>query len=361
MRRLFRLFLVGSAILASHASTVNGANHVRVESKDYVVPGAIGVVIGVYFENDVPIIAAVLPLEIRTCDGSAYMANGPFVRLMDPAGRMYNSPLGPFEDPDGRWPAGSVTNRTFASPSDSTSGCARPFSWPSVTEQWNTASTKPDFVSPDAIFLATVAEGDPSIGEKVELDPGIDPPGLPSYRITCNIGVAPGILVVDTTCIAPANHLVFVTAGPPPDIVSPTFQAGFVGVGVAAAHGCTNLSDDADADGILDGIDNCPLDYNPDQMDSDHDGIGDSCDCACQCHADPYCDGVGPNILDVTAIIDVAFRGVAATSDPMRHCTRLPYDVDCSQLIDLVDVVKMINVVFRDGSPAVEFCDPCAL
>lgn len=35
---------------------------------------------------------------------------------------------------------------------------------------------------------------------------------------------------------------------------------------------------DDDNDGILDGVDNCPLVYNPDQADTDSDGIGDVCD-----------------------------------------------------------------------------------
>ncbi|HVP06872.1 MAG TPA: thrombospondin type 3 repeat-containing protein [Candidatus Acidoferrum sp.] len=34
---------------------------------------------------------------------------------------------------------------------------------------------------------------------------------------------------------------------------------------------------DSDNDGICDFMDNCPLTYNPDQTDSDHDGIGDAC------------------------------------------------------------------------------------
>lgn len=36
--------------------------------------------------------------------------------------------------------------------------------------------------------------------------------------------------------------------------------------------------DDADRDGVLDARDNCPGVYNPDQRDTDRDGIGDACD-----------------------------------------------------------------------------------
>lgn len=36
--------------------------------------------------------------------------------------------------------------------------------------------------------------------------------------------------------------------------------------------------EDDDNDNILDSEDNCPTNYNPDQLDSDYDGIGDACD-----------------------------------------------------------------------------------
>ena len=35
---------------------------------------------------------------------------------------------------------------------------------------------------------------------------------------------------------------------------------------------------DSDGDGIDDSCDNCPFEYNPDQLDTDQDGIGDVCD-----------------------------------------------------------------------------------
>ncbi|MFH0979042.1 MAG: Ig-like domain-containing protein [Candidatus Woesearchaeota archaeon] len=41
---------------------------------------------------------------------------------------------------------------------------------------------------------------------------------------------------------------------------------------------CIEQASDSDADSIDDKLDNCPADYNPDQLDSDKDGSGDVCD-----------------------------------------------------------------------------------
>lgn len=47
---------------------------------------------------------------------------------------------------------------------------------------------------------------------------------------------------------------------------------------VAGACGCGTADSDEDGDGVPDCNDNCPLVANPDQLDSDKDGDGDSCD-----------------------------------------------------------------------------------
>ncbi len=80
--------------------------------------------------------------------------------------------------------------------------------------------------------------------------------------------------------------------------------------------------------------------------------------CACNCHADPQCDGV-TDILDVVQVINVAFRGFPAQPDPNPLCPVETTDVDCNHATDILDVSHMINVAFRGGNPATEFCNPC--
>ena len=46
----------------------------------------------------------------------------------------------------------------------------------------------------------------------------------------------------------------------------------------AFRRGVGGKTRDADRDGVLDENDNCPDTFNPDQLDSDKDGIGDACD-----------------------------------------------------------------------------------
>jgi len=79
--------------------------------------------------------------------------------------------------------------------------------------------------------------------------------------------------------------------------------------------------------------------------------------CECPCSGDPQCDGVA-NILDVVRVVDVAFRGTAATCD--EWCLHDRTDVDCDGVTNVLDVVRFVNVTFRGADPAATYCDPCA-
>ena len=89
-------------------------------------------------------------------------------------------------------------------------------------------------------------------------------------------------------------------------------------------------------------------------------GAGSSGACACDCHGDPGgpCDGF-TNILDVTQVVNAAFRNYPPMLDPNANCPYETPDVNCSGAPEVLDVVKMVNVAFRNGNPATEFCNPC--
>ena len=63
-------------------------------------------------------------------------------------------------------------------------------------------------------------------------------------------------------------------------------------------YGCGRLDlggipvGDADDDGVLDDVDNCPGVYNPNQADADGDGLGDACDDCNDVDSDDVCDDV---------------------------------------------------------------------
>jgi hypothetical protein len=57
-------------------------------------------------------------------------------------------------------------------------------------------------------------------------------------------------------------------------------------------------------------------------------------------------------------IVNVAMR--SWPDIPLQGCPVVATDLDCDGDTDVIDVVRMVNVAFRSGDPAVQICDPCA-
>ena len=74
---------------------------------------------------------------------------------------------------------------------------------------------------------------------------------------------------------------------------------------------------DVDSDGVFDYIDNCPQTFNPDQEDSDGDGIGDICDddLGPDCNIGGPCDDGNANTIGDTYDVNCNCIGIAVTVD----------------------------------------------
>jgi len=77
--------------------------------------------------------------------------------------------------------------------------------------------------------------------------------------------------------------------------------------------------------------------------------------CICTCHADPRpaCDGIY-NIQSIILIINVAFRGAVDLAE--LTCPVSFADANCDCNVDVLDVVRIIDFVWRSGPP---LCNPC--
>lgn len=192
-------------------------NHVAVESKS-VATNATGVQVGVFIENDIPITAIVLPLELRSLTPGTYVTTT-FAFAVNPAGRVQNSPLGAAGP---TWPPANVTARRYAV--TAVPACSGP-----VSNTFNTSVAQIDFVSPDAALHAAVSTGDPQVGEDITMLPGADPAGVPSFRFTFDVTGADGLFEIDSCCVRPANHLSYVDEQN--NLLAPTFVKGVITVG----------------------------------------------------------------------------------------------------------------------------------
>jgi hypothetical protein len=200
------LALAGALWMLGGAGAM-GANHVIVESKA-VAPGATGVQVGVYVENDISLNGLVIPLEFREITtAGAFPTN---TLTVDPANRLTTSLVG-FVTKN-FYPAEDNPNPNFCGGVGfSTSGAL-------------------DFISPDAFLYSAISVGDPCLAVGTD---GAPPGGTPSLIISFDVTNVDGLFVIDTTCVTPANNLLYVDCATS-DPVVPTFAAGQITVGTPA-------------------------------------------------------------------------------------------------------------------------------
>ena len=92
--------------------------------------------------------------------------------------------------------------------------------------------------------------------------------------VTCDIGAVPASGTVDVTIVVNAPD----TAGIITNIPAVASVTNDPVTGNNSVSETTSVETDVDGDLFAESVDNCPLDYNPDQLDTDGDGAGDACD-----------------------------------------------------------------------------------
>lgn len=110
------------------------------------------------------------------------------------------------------------------------------------------------------------------------------------------------------------------------------------------------LSDDTDQDGFLNQTDNCPNAYNPDQADSNANGIGDVCDANVVCGDADHSGLV--NVTDPVFVITYVFN---SGPPPNPTCSA---DATGEGIVNISDIVAMVNFVFLGGEAPSGCCCP---
>lgn len=291
------------------SAPADAANRVTVQSKTFRVNSGPDTV-GILLENDINIVAFVVPIEMRSVSGGAFIrppfTNDNFRWQEVPGSRVATSPLGEQFHPEDLWPPAFVAKQRYsvvAGPTEQK--CSGP-----TSNTYSAQAVQCDGVSPDGLLYTALSSGDPDIGEEISMLPGVDV--TPSLEIIFPVNGNQGQFEIDTCCMRPAHHLSFVNE-----------DLWYV-PGIQFSKGTITLIP-----------------------------------CACDCLGDPICDSVISDVVDVVRTIDVAFRNTPEAMDPDVTCPRVPTDVDCSRFTDVIDVVKVVNVAFRNADPATEYCDPC--
>ena len=110
---------------------------------------------------------------------------------------------------------------------------------------------------------------------------------------------------------------------------------------------CSDLAQggDSDNDGWCDAVDNCPSVHNPDQWDSNQNGMGDACDPDTPVFIRGDANSVtGRDVSDAVTILRLLFL----TTDSL-DCEKAA-DVDDSGLVDISDAVFLLRYLFSGGA-----------
>ena len=200
MRRFGTTISLAACLVFLLGGTAMAANTVTIEQGVAVGIGATGVQVGVYLENDVDLSAAVLPLEIRAGTNGAYFT-GTF--SVDATGRVAGSGLLDF-----------ATILYYNAPAAQT--CSGP-----TSSTWSGGGGAPNADgSPDAYMFSGL------VTISAYFPPGADAPGSPGLTFNFDMGGQDGDFIIDTACMAPASHLMFVDEFVVP--INPVFTAGTI-------------------------------------------------------------------------------------------------------------------------------------
>ncbi|MDD5424932.1 MAG: M14 family zinc carboxypeptidase [candidate division Zixibacteria bacterium] len=111
------------------------------------------------------------------------------------------------------------------------------------------------------------------------------------------------------------------------------------------------LQEDSDDDGVGDSCDNCIYVYNPDQLDSDEDNIGDACESCCQgLTGNADCsESDQPDIADITRLIDYLYISQTELCClPEADVDRSGGEPDISDITYLIDHLYLTHKALPD-------------